>query len=447
MIRFLLLVLATLTLTTSASAKSFINAREVVSETGVKAWLVEDKTVPVIAISLMFKGGAALDPVDKAGLANLVSTLMDEGAGEDSSEAFQKKLKDHAIQFSFSAGRDGFYGQVKTTVTHKSIASGLLKQALLAPRFDVDAIDRMRRSLITSIKYDTQDAGWHAQKALLKTLYGDHPYARQIKGDIESLVNITRDDLVNYHTQTITRDNIIIGIAGDITAADTVLLLDDVFGELPETGTRNTVAMADLNLTDQITYAPWAGSQSVIMMAQKGITRRDSDWFTAQLTNYILGGGGFSSRLMDEIRVKRGLTYGISTGVIDYQYGPLMLGQASVDQDKVNETIRVIKEEWQKMIIRGVTVKELADAKAYLIGSLPLSLSSTNAIASVLVQMQEDDLPIDYLDFRADDINRVTRDSLNRFAKAWLDADALTFAVAKTPETKIETSPTIENQE
>ena len=166
------------------------------------------------------------------------------------------------------------------------------------------------------------------------------------------------------------------------------------------------------------------------MMAQKGVNRTDKDWFTAQLLNYTLGGGGFSSRLMEEIRVKRGLTYGISTSIIDYIYGPLMLGQASVDINKIDETVSVIKAQWQQMANTGLTAQELANAKSYLIGSLPLSLSSTDAIASILVQMQEDGLPPYYLDHRADDINAVTLEQINSFAKTYLDPTNLTIAIA-----------------
>lgn len=433
MIRIFLLTLIALTFMAPVQAASFINAQEIQSESGVTAWLVEDKTVPVIAISIMFKGGATIDPSGKSGLANLASTLMDEGASDDNAQTFQEKLKNYAIQFSFSAGRDGFYGQMKTTVKHQKIATTLLKNALTAPRFDHDAIERMRASILTSIRYDTQDAGWHAQKALLASLYGDHPYARQIKGTKETISSITRDDLIAYHRQIMTKDNIVIGIAGDINPEDAVALLDTVFGDLPEMGTRPSVSLASLNLSNTRINTPWDGPQSVIMLAQKGIARRDDKWFTAQLINYILGGGGFSSRLMQELRVKRGLTYGISTGVIDYQYGPLMLGQASVARNNVDEAIDVIQDEWKRMIQHGVTEQELKDAKSYLIGSLPLSLSSTNAIASVLVQMQEDSLPIDYLDKRANDINAVSRRDLNNFAKIWLTNDRLTIAVAGTP--------------
>lgn len=432
MIRFIAFSFLALLISVPAHAqdKSFIDVENVVSDSGIEAWLVHDDSIPVIAVSLMFKGGAAHDGADKAGLANLASTLMDEGAGDKNAQEFQKILKDHAIQFSFSSGRDGFYGQLKTVTKNKDLAFDLLKLAVTKPRFDTDAIERMRASVLTSLRYDKQDAGWHAQKALLETIYAGHPYVRQIKGTPKTINSITRDDLIAYHRQTMTRDNIIIGVAGDIKPAQLKKILDHVFGDLPETATRPTIAMADLNLRSDIIKTPWNGAQSVVMMAQKGIARTDDDWFTAQLLNYTLGGGGFSSRLMEEVRVKRGLTYGISTGVIDYLYGPLMLGQASVAPDKIDQTIAVIKEQWKHMAQRGVTAKELADAKAYLIGSLPLSLSSTNAIANVLVQMQEDNLPMNYLDLRARDINSVTLEKINQFAKIWLASDKLTIAVA-----------------
>lgn len=432
MIRFITLALLSILIATPVHAqeKSFINVEEVTSDNGVTAWLVRDETVPVIAVSLLFKGGAAFDAPNKAGLANLASTLMDEGAGDKTAQDFQKTLKDNAIQFSFSSGRDGFYGQLKTVTKNKDVAFDLLKLSLTQPRFDQDAIDRMRASILTSLRYDEQNAGWHAQKALLETLYDGHPYARQIKGTAATLKSITRDDLMTYHRQTMTRDNVIIGVAGDINAIQLKAMLDDVFGDLPETGTRPTIAMANLNLTPDIIQTQWSGAQSVVMMAQKGIARTDDNWFTAQLLNYTLGGGGFASRLMEEVRVKRGLTYGISTGIIDYLYGPLMLGQASVSPDNIDQTITVIKDQWKQMAQQGVTKKELADAKSYLIGSLPLSLSSTNAIASIIVQMQEDNLPMNYLDLRARDINSVTLEKINQFAKIWLASDNLTIAVA-----------------
>lgn len=435
MIRFITFLILCFFIALPAQAKSFITIEEVVGETGVKAWLVQDKTVPVISISLMFKTGATADPHGKAGLASFASVLMDEGAGDINAQAFQKKLKDEAISYSFSAGRDGFYGQVKTVRDNKNIAIDLLTKALTQPRFDDDAIERMRSSLLTSLRYDEQEASWHAQKALFDTLYDGHPYARLIKGTPASLKTITRDDLVNFHRRTITRDNVILGMAGDITTTEAKQIVDTLFATIPETATRPDLPMADLKLDGQTHYTPWDGPQAVIMMAQKGIARSDENWFTAQLLNYILGGGGFSSRLMDEIRVKRGLTYGVSTGIIDYKYGPLLMGQASVSKDKIAETIDVIKDQWAVMAQQGVTEKELADAKAYLIGSLPLALSSSDAIADLLIQMQDDHLAMTYLDYRADDINKVTLDQINQFAKIWLATDALSFVVAgSTPK-------------
>ncbi len=417
-------------MTLPVRAENFIPIQEITSEKGIKGWVVQDNTVPVIAISVMFRGGAAYDPDGKSGLANLVSTLMDEGAGDMTAQVFQKKLKDNAIQFSFSAGRDGFYGQIKTVTDNKEIAFDLLSEALNRPRFDADSVTRMKAAIAASLRFDAQDAGWHAQKTLFNHLYQGHAYAHQIKGTEQSLASITREDLRQYHKNTMTQDNLIIGIAGDISLSQARTALDRIFEQLPGTGIRPNVAVTTPQLGSDILYTPWDGPQAVIMMAQKGVSRDDKNWFTAQLLNYILGGGGFSSRLMQEVRVKRGLTYGISTGLIDYHYGPLLLGQANVQPDKINETIDIIKQEWQHMIQHGVTEKELADAKAYLIGSLPLSLTSTHAIANVLVQMQEDNLPINYLDQRSADISRVTQNDLLQFAKLWLNPKHLTFVVA-----------------
>ncbi len=413
----------------SAQGSTYFDIKEIETPKGITFWYVQDDTAPVIALKFLFHGGALTDPKGKEGRANLTAITLDEGAEGRDAYTFQKALVDHGIRLSFRAGLDSFSGTLKTTTMHSELAKELARDALLSPRFDEDAIMRMKNATQTGLRYSQSDPSWHASRQLFSNIYGEHPYARDVEGTTESIANITRSDLIEYRDRYFTKDNLIVGIAGDLTAVEAAFFVDQIFGGLSRFATRPDIEYAEYNNLGQHFLSEWDAPQAVITFAQKGIPRTHEDWFTARIIDHTLGGGGFTARLNEELRVKRGLTYGIGTSLIDFDYAPLYLGQASVPYDKTEEVIGLIKKEFERIRQFGITAEELETAKAYINGVLPLSLTSTSNIAALLVQMQDDELPLDYLNYRKNYVNSVTLGHANTFAKDWLQPDQLIFSV------------------
>lgn len=410
-----------------------IDVEEVKTKSGITAYLAEDHTNPIIAFSFQFRGGASIDPDDKLGLSYMVSGLMDEGAGDLDSFAFQSRLEDLAIRLSFNSGMDSFSGNLTTITTNADEAFRLLKLALAEPRFDEEPVERIRRQIQVSLAREAESPGQIARKTLFESIFPNHPYGRASNGTPETIAAITRDDLSAYADQRFAKDRLIIGVAGDITPRQLRKRLDDVFGHLPdEVDTEwrvpeTTAAFAGTVVVDK------AVPQSTVYMAQPGLSRKDPDWYTALVADYILGGGSFASRLMDEVREKRGLAYGVSTGLSPYESAPLILASVATKNDSVAESIAVIRDEWRKFQQDGPTADELEGAQQYLTGSWPLRFTSTGNVAQTLVAVQRDDLGLDYLDRRNDYIEAVSLEDLRRVTAELYQPDQLSVVVVGQP--------------
>jgi zinc protease len=414
-------------------AKKFLNIQEVKSPGGIKAWLVEDHTVPVIALEFSFRdSGAKTDPEGKQGRAQLASNTMDEGAGELTSEQFQKELQDLSLSLTFNADRDNFGGSLKTLSANKKRAFELLSLAVNEPRFDEEPVNRMRAANQSRIKGSMSNPKWIAARLQNDRLFEGHPYAKNSGGTLSSLAALTPSDLKEFH-KTLGKNRLVVSVAGDITATELAPLLDQIFGALPDVPAppddKTTLKNAGKTyIFDQDI------PQTIIEIAQNGIGREDPDYHTAQIMNFILGGSGFGSRLTDEIREKRGLTYGIFSFFREYEATKVFHVSTSTENKNIQDMITLIKAEWKKMKETPVSEKELQDAKSYLIGSLPLSLTSTNAIAELMLSLQLDNLPTDYLDTREATLRTITTADIQRTAQKLLDENSLTIVLVGKPE-------------
>lgn len=412
---------------------SAIDIQRVVSAGGIEAWLVEDHTNPIIAVSFAFRGGAALDPAGKEGLADMVSGLLDEGAGPLDSQAFQRRLEDLAVTLRFEAGRDTFGGRLKTLTENREAAFDLLRLALTAPRFDDEPVERIRGQILANLRRQSENPNTLARRALFAGLFAGHPYARPTEGTEESIEAITADDLRGFVARRLGRDNLVVGVVGDIAPQTLAEALDRVFATLPQRA-------APWRL-DQVTPSPGGGiavvekafPQSTIVFGQRGVTRNDADYYAAYVLNHILGGGGFTSRLYTEVREKRGLAYSAYSALVPMDFAGVIVGGAGTRNDRAADTVEVIRAEWRRMAAEGPTAEELADAKLYLTGSFPLQFSSSERIAGILGAIQLDDLGIDYLDRRNAFIEAVTLDHVRRVARDLLDPAGLRFVVVGRP--------------
>lgn len=430
-----LIALAFLVLPSPARAQAkILNIQPVTSAKNVTAWLVEDHSVPVISLSFAFRGGMALDPDSKPGVARLASIMMDEGAGDMDSQSFQKALADDAIELRFSAGRDAFRGTLRTITTNKDKAFSLLALALSSPRFDADALTRMKEANSAEIRDSLSDPDWLAARAFNGTVFAGHPYARPGLGTLPAMARITSDDLHRFARGQLARNLLVVSAAGDITADELAAALDLVFGELPDISLTPEVRDIAVQHPGKTVFYPFDVPQTFIMAGHDGIRQDDPSWHAAQLVLYTLGGGGFESRLMNVIREERGLTYGVSAGLSVMDHAALVQVDTSTANRNAGEVVRLIRQEWQKMASHGPTAEELADAKAYLTGALPLQLTSTPAIAEVLTGMQLDRRGVDYINERNSLLETVTPDDAKASARTLLRADRLTTVLVGRPE-------------
>lgn len=428
MIRFVLVAVFALV----AIPAYAVDIKEVTSPGGIKAWLVEEPSIPFMAMEIRFKGGAALDREGKRGAAYLMSGLLDEGAGDLRSTEFSTAAEELALQYNFDAYADSFAVSAQFLTENRAESVELLRKSLNEPRFDQDAVDRVRGQVLSIIASDAKDPDDIAGRTFAELAYGDHPYATKLEGTAESVGALTRDDLIQAHRDLLVRDRVYVGVVGDITPDELGLLLDELLGALPEGGPEMP-GPAPFLLDGGETVVPFDTPQSVALFGHGGIERTDPDFFAAFVMNQVLGAGGFGSRLMEEVREKRGLTYGVYSYLVLRDHVNLVMGQVSSSNDSVAEAIAVVREEWAKLAEKGITEEELEAAKTYLTGAYPLRFDGNGPIATILVAMQVDDLPIDYIDTRNSKVEAVTLGDIQRVAKRLLKPEDLHFVVVGQP--------------
>ena len=408
--------------------RAAVAIQEVTSPGGIKAWLVENHDIPFTALNIRFKGGTSLDASGKRGAVNLMTALIEEGAGDLDSQAFAAARDGMAAEFGFSSDSDGVSVSARFLTDTSAQATDLLHLALTQPRFDAQAIERVRGQVLQNIASSAKDPGTIASDLLSQAAFGDHPYGSSGDGTADSVQVLTRDDLLAAYHGALARDRIYVAAAGDISATDLGLMLDKLLGDLPATGAPQPADVA-LTAKGDVTQQSFPGPQSTINFYQGGIQFEDPDYFAATILNEILGGNGFSSRLMNEVREKRGLSYGIDTSLAAYEHAELLAGSVATSNEKATETMQVIRDVWADVAKNGVTQKEVDDTKTYLTGAYPLRFDGNKRIASILVGMQMLGLPVTYPAERNAKVDAVTLEDVNRVAAALLTPDKLTFVV------------------
>ncbi len=410
-----------------------IDVKVVKSPKGVTAWLVADRTAPVLHVAFAFRPGALRDPVGKEGLTNLMTTLLDEGAGDLDSLAFQRRMEELALTWSMNAGRDTIHASVRTLSRHRTEVFRLVGLALSKPRFDAEPIERARAQLQAYLRREMTDPNTIAYRTWLKGMYPEHPYGRTIDGTPETIAKLTREDLHAQHRAALGRDNLIVGVVGNIGPEELAPLLDDAFGALPETSSAMEIGEVTPQATGAVSVQRMTIPQSVVMFGHGALKRDDKDFYAAMVMNHILGGGTFSSRLYTEVREKRGLAYSVYSYLNPFEKGPLYMGQVSTENGRVKESIDIIRAEWRRMAGGEVNADEVDSAKTYITGSYALRFASASDISRMLVNTQVDGNGPDYFDKRNSYISAVTLADVKRVAARLLQADKLTFFVVGNP--------------
>lgn len=398
-------------------------------------WLVEDHRLPIINIEFAFIGGASLDG-DQHGLAYLMAALLDEGAGDLDDQAFHKALDETATHLHFSATRDIINGSIKMLKKHKERAADLLNMAMFAPTFADDAVERVKAQIAASIRSASSNPSEIAAKKLMKLSFGDHVYGNLVKGSEETINTISQADLLQTSSQNFCSNHPYLVIVGDVNEAEAEQLITRIFAGRESSGEdANTIPEADFaGIGKSITHHMDV-PQAVVNFALPSIPQNDPDFMTLLVLNHILGGGGFSSRLMEEIREKRGLTYGIHTSLMPLKHGSLITGSAATSADKMPETIKILREEIVKMHDTSVTAEELKNAKTYLTGAYPLRFDTGAKIAHQLLSMQYFNFGVDFIDRRNDYVNKVSEQDVAKMATRLLDVNNMAQVVVSPDET------------
>lgn len=415
----------------AAAPARAVPIERVTSPGGIEAWLVRQDTVPLISLEFAFTGGASQDPADKPGVANMVSALLDEGAGELDSRTFHERLEDKAIELSFRVGRDYFNGSLRMLNESRNDAVELMRLALTNPRFDKKDVDRIRGQILSGLQRDSTSPNVIASRRWWATAFPGHPYGREVNGTLESLPGIGADDLRAYVKKVLARDGLKIAIVGNLDAAAAGDLIDRIFGALPAKADLRPVPAAEPQGLGQRVAVDMDVPQTVITFGRRGVFRQDPDFMAAYVVEHILGGGTFSSRLYSEVREKRGLAYSINDSLIWLKGTALIIGGTATRADRTAETLKVIESEIQRMADAGPTEEELSKAKAYLKAAYALNLDTSNKIANALLQIQLDGLGIDYIDRRGALIDAVTLQDARRVAQRLLKSGMLVTVVGR----------------
>jgi len=426
-------ILFSLFLICAALPAKAIDIQEVTSPGGITAWLVQEPSIPMIGFDINFKGGANLDPASAQGATYMMMGLLEEGAGDLDATAFRKATEALAANFSYNARRDTVSISAEVLRENAEVALDLLRLAIVEPQFNDVAIKRVKGQVLSGLRSDATDPDVQAGTAFRKAIYGDHAYGLRIEGTIDSVTDMTRAELVAAHQSALRRDGMSIGVVGDISPAELGPLLDRLLADLPSDGP--TATPAPKVLTDgSVTVVEMPVPQSVVVFGHKGIERDHDDFFAAYVMNHILGGGGFSSRLTQSIRVERGLTYGIYSYLAPSDLSALYMGGFATANNRVGEAISVLRDEWTRMRDGDISQEELDNAKRYLTGAYPLRFDSNVKIAGILAGLQTEDLSIEYVNFRNDRIDAISLADVKRVARDLLKPELLNLVVVGQPE-------------
>ncbi len=425
-----LLILAQMLLTSGANA---MKIQKVKSPGGLEAWLVEEHTVPLMALRFAFEGGNSQDPAGKDGLANFLTGMLDEGAGDLTAMQFQESMEEIAMRMGFEDGRDALYGSFETLTQYRPKAVELMRLALSKPRFDQDAVDRVRQQLLARLVFEARNPERVAGTVWSETAFPKHPYGRRANGTAETLAAITREDLLAYMRRVFAKSTLKIVAVGDINAKELGELIDSIFGALSEKAELQPVAMTEPVKGGVHKVVEMDVPQSVAVFGFGGIARKDPDFMPAFVVNHILGGGSFASRLMEEVREKRGLAYGVHSSLQPYSKGAVFIGSVATKNESIGQSLDVIKVEFKRMADEGPTPLELENAKKFLTGSYALRFDTNAKIADQLLAIHRDDLGIDYVDKRNAQIEAVTIADTKRVAKRLIKSEDLIITIVGKP--------------
>lgn len=399
-----------------------------VDAAGLQAWLVEDYHVPAMEIRLTFTdAGYASDPPDKQGRAAMAGAMLLEGAGDRDVRAFYRAMEDKAIDIDVKVDLDGLSISVKTLAEHRETAFELVSDMLLRPQLNAQRMEDVKRRFEASRRRQEESPYYLGGRALKQAAYGTHPYAQEKLGDAASVQALTEADLRHYIQHYLTKEHALIAVVGAIEADELRRLMKHYLPALPDAMQRETdIQPVTLPDTPIEIHVEKQLPQTVLMFTKEGISRDDPNYYAAYVLNHIVGGGStLVTRLGEQVRKKRGLTYGIGTSFSHDTYSDRWVGYLATKHETAQQAREVIIQTLADVARQGVSEEEVREAVQYITGSFPLNVDSNAEIASYLIGIQLHNLGKDYLTRRNAYFEAVTREDVNAFAKTLMKPEGL----------------------
>ena len=427
LISICLLLTAYCLLSSNADA---LNAKRTVLPNGLIVLHSENHSLPIVMVTLLVKAGQISEPKDKAGLANLVAELLTEGTKHRTSRDISEEIEFIGASLDASAGSD--YTIITLSVLKKDIYKGfeLFSDILLNPIFPQEEIERKKVLIKGVLRQQEEEPAFLANRAFKKEVCGEHPYGRLIEGSVETIEGIKRDDLLRFYSDYFLTNNSIVSIAGDLTTDELNSLMKKYLSDWRKVDLPlKTVSLLEGKKIKKVVKIEKDLTQANIILGQTGISRDNPDYYAISVMNYILGGGGFSSRLMQSIRDNMGLAYDVDSSFISNKEGGMFQVEVQTKNESANLVISEVLKQMERMRKEYVSAEDLSEAKSYLTGSFPRRLDTNRKIADFLAYVEFYNLGLDYVEKYPDYINSVTKEDVIRVARKYLDPENYVLVV------------------
>ncbi len=423
-------ILAWLLLIIPGHAMASPDVHHWMTDNGARVYFIETHALPMVDMRLVFDAAGARDPEGHNGLAMLTNDMLLDGSGDLDSKAVAEGFENRGAEISTSSLRDMAIISLRTLSAPEYLdpVSDLLAMVVAEPSFPTDSLERERARALQALDHALQNPGTVAKRKLFSQLYAGHPYANFAIGTHDGLNAITRDDLVEFHRRHYVASNLVIALVGDLDMQQAKQLANKLSGKL-ESGKRADPLPPVPDVAADDTRIDFPSTQSHIMLAHLAIKRSDPRVFALKVGNHALGGGGFQSRLMDEIREKRGLSYGASSYFLPMKERGPYLASLQTKNKQVDEALGVTRQVISDYIKHGPTPEEIEMAKKNITGGFPLTIDSNKKMVGTLAMMGFYDLPANYLDTYIDNINAVSREEVMDAMKSTLTDNGMVTVV------------------
>lgn len=424
-----IILLFFLCLSFNLCANEKTKVEEVTTKKGLKFLFVENNSLPKVSLSITFKeAGYAYENEEKQGLSYFTSFVTQEGSGKNDAKKFAKILEDKGIRLNFHTGLENFTVSLDTLSKNLEEGISLLSDAIIRPRVDIEGFNRVLEMLKVRINYLEKDPHFIATQELDKLLFKKHPYSKSDFGTMDTIKNITRDDILTYIKRNFTKNNMSISVVGSTTKEEITKLLDKYLSKLPSKRSKvKKIPIKDNFKPAESKHIFMDIPQNVIFFAQKGIAYDDPNYYNAVVLINALGGMSLNSVLMRELRQNLGITYSISTMILNNKHGNIIAGSLSTDSSNANMAILAIKEVFNKIKKEGIDQQLFKDTKVSVANSYIFSMFNNNDIIAKLDNIQANDRDINYINNFSNYINDVELEKVNELAKSLLDTENLFF--------------------